>query len=108
LVREAGDTEPPRHLVRSVSERESAMTDTSKTARAAALEEAACIADMFATENFLLAQDTILTDPVLRNRDGSREAMAVSERLQTKGHTHASMAHAAQNIAAAIRRAIND
>ncbi len=71
--------------------------------RTSALEEAACIADMYAEENFRLAGDTILTDPVLRNHDLSAAALAVSERLQTEGHMHASMAHAAQHIAAAIR-----
>jgi hypothetical protein len=66
------------------------------------LEAAAKIADMYAKENWRLTSDTILTDPVLRG-DMSAEAMEVSKRLQTDGCIHSSMAHAAQNIARAIR-----
>ena len=81
--------------------------DRREAARAEALEEAARIADFYAEENFRLAQDTILIDPVLRNRDLSPGALAISDRLQSDGHMHASMAHAAQHIAAAIREKIN-
>lgn len=85
------------------------MTDPRpETARAEALEEAARIADFYAVENFRLAGDTILTDPVLRDHDVSASAIALSDDLQTSGCIHASMAHAAQNIAAAIRAAIGD
>lgn len=77
--------------------------------RAAALEEAARIADFYATENFRLAGDTIMTDPVLhsRGRDQSPSALALSQKMRVEGCVHASMAHAAQNIAAAIRKAID-
>lgn len=66
------------------------------------LEAAAAIADLYETENFRLASDTILTDPVLKH-DLSPEAFIISEGLQLEGHMHASMAHAARNIAVAIR-----
>lgn len=78
--------------------------------RSDAMEEAACIADFYSTENFRLAGDTILTDPVIQTggRDQSIKALALSGKLQTEGCVHASMAHAAQNIAAAIRNAIGE
>lgn len=69
------------------------------------MEAAAAIADMYEMENFRLATDSILTDPVLRY-DRSPEAFAISERLQSDGLIHSSVAHAARNIAAAIRAAL--
>lgn len=72
-----------------------------------AMEVAASIADTYATENFRLAGDTILTDPVLSGRDFSAQACAISDRLQVDGCIHSAMAHAAQNIAKAIRSAID-
>lgn len=71
------------------------------------MEAAAAIADLYGEENFLLAGDTVLIDPVLRNRDLSPAALAISERLQSDGHMHTSMAHGAKHIAAAIREAAN-
>lgn len=76
--------------------------------RAEGLEEAAKLADFYAEENFRLAGDTILTDSVLHDRDVSATAWAKSEELQSDGHMHASMAHAAQHIAAAIRKVIDN
>ena len=67
------------------------------------LADAVVIADLFATENFRLAGDTILTDPVLAGGDASASAVAVSDQKRLDGHMHASMAHAAQAIAAGIR-----
>ena len=72
--------------------------------RADHLEEAARVADMFADENIAMAQDTILLDPCLRDRDFSTTAVARHEDLTIKGCVHSSMYHAAKNIAAAIRR----
>ena len=81
------------------------MSDPTKaeTTRRDGLEEAARIADFYAVENFRLASDIILTDPILSGRGGPNAAMATFARLQSQGHMHASMAHAAQHIAAAIR-----
>lgn len=78
------------------------------TERDDALEEAALIADFYAAENFRLAQDTILLDPVLRSRgaDQSPEALALSEKLRVEGCVHSSMAHSAQYIAAEIRKRV--
>lgn len=71
------------------------------------LEDAATIADAYAAENFQMATDTILTDPVLARRDTTEAALAASAMAQTDGCIHASMAHAAKNIAAAIRDKAN-
>lgn len=71
--------------------------------RREAIEECARLADLFADENFRMATDTILRDPVLRG-DRSAAAVMISEEEQMAGCIHSSMAHAAQNIAAAIRR----
>jgi hypothetical protein len=71
------------------------------------LEDAAAIADFYATENFRLASDTVLTDPILSGEDRvSDAAWRKSETLMMDGHMHTSMAHAAQNIAEAIRSAM--
>lgn len=67
------------------------------------LKDAAAIADAFAVENFRLASDSILTDPVLSRYDVSPEGLALSEQCRTAGTIHSSMAHAAQNIAVFIR-----
>lgn len=69
------------------------------------MEAAARIADAYAAENFQMANDTILTDPVLSGRDRSESGFAVSERLRIDGCIHSSMAHAAHNISMAIREA---
>ena len=71
--------------------------------RTDALEEAAKLADMFAEECFAMAQDTILLDPVLSGKSLAEEAIKRSYGLQTEGLIYSSRAHAAQNIAAAIR-----
>jgi len=70
------------------------------------LEEGARIADLYAEENFRMASDTILIDPVLRG-DLSAPALVLSEEAQVNGCIHSSMAHAARNIAAAIRELAN-
>ena len=69
------------------------------------LEDAAKIADFYATENFRLSTDTWMIDPA-RAGDFSPKAKQVSEKLIDEGFMHASMAHAAQNIAKAIREGI--
>ncbi|MBB6262112.1 hypothetical protein FHS77_002680 [Paenochrobactrum gallinarii] len=72
-------------------------------------ERCAKIADEFAAENFRMATDTIMVDPVLsKQRKGlshliTSEDYKISEDEMNKGIIHSSMAHAAQNIAAAIR-----
>lgn len=68
-----------------------------------ALEEAARIADAFEEENFAMAGDTILLDPVIAGGERSASAVRKSESLMIDGCVHSSMAHAARNIAAAIR-----
>lgn len=72
------------------------------------LIDAARIADLYATENFRLAQDTILTDPFLNGRDVSAAALEVSARLQEDGCIYTAMARAAENIARAIRDAADE
>ena len=67
------------------------------------LEDAAKIADMWAEENFRLAGDTILHDPVLSGRDRSQSGFIASQDFQRDGFGHASRAHTAQDIATAIR-----
>ena len=79
-------------------------------ARREALEEAARIADAFEQENFAMCTDSILLDPVLSKfgrRNGhtiTAEDWESSESHQVDGTIHSAMAHAARNIAAAIRR----
>jgi hypothetical protein len=72
------------------------------------IEAAAAIADIYEVENFRLCTDTILTDPVLNGTDCSPDGCAVSERLQSDAIIHSSMAHAARNIAEAIRGATKE
>ena len=66
------------------------------------LEAAAAVADLYASENFRMASDTVLLDPVLRGNSSSA-ALARSDALQDAGQRHAELAHLAQHIAAAIR-----
>lgn len=68
--------------------------------RRAGMMEAAQIARFYEVENFRLASDTILIDPILSGSDAS--AVDLSDDLQVQGCVHASMAHAAKNIARAI------
>ncbi len=65
-------------------------------------EAAAAICDAWEAENFRLATDTILLDPLL-NGDASCAAANKSAALQLEGAGHAYAAHAAKHIAAAIR-----
>lgn len=58
------------------------------------------IARFYEVENFRLAGDTILADPLLNGRDHT--AVDLSDDLQVSGCIHAAMAHAAANIAQAI------
>ena len=73
------------------------------TERNEALEEAAKIADMFEEENFLLAHSTILVDPVLHGGPMTQANIKRSEDLMLDGCISSSRAHAARDIAAAIR-----
>ena len=66
------------------------------------LDAAAAVADLYASENFRMASDTVLLDPVLRG-NASSAALARSDALQDAGQRHAELAHLAQQIAAAIR-----
>lgn len=78
-------------------------------ARNDALEEGAKVADLFAEENFAMATDSILLDPLLSAHRLGRQYMntpannALVEQCQDNGTIHSSSAHAAQNVAAAIR-----
>ena len=71
--------------------------------RGAILEEAARVADAYAEENRLMAQDTILLDPILSGGPLTAENIAATKDMAVTGCIHSSMYHAAQNIAAAIR-----
>lgn len=68
-----------------------------------AIEDAAEMADLWAIENFRLASDTIHLDPVLSGRAATVAAMAESEQLTLDGALYAARAHAAQDVARAIR-----
>lgn len=75
---------------------------------ASGLRQAAEIADAFADENFSMAHDTIMLDPVMLKRTIANEPVTTadfekSESLMIDGCVHSSMAHASQNIAEAIR-----
>lgn len=80
----------------------------------AGLKEAAWIADVFEAENFAMCTDGIMNDPVLKAHRGDglhldqlcEADWAASEEYQTHSTIHSSMAHAARNIAAAIRARI--
>lgn len=74
-------------------------------AEAAAGERDACaeVADMWATENFRLAGDTILTDRFLSGKEHTQAAFDQSMKLADEGAHYAARAHSAQDIAAAIR-----
>lgn len=69
----------------------------------AAREEFAALAGMYATENFRLATDTVLTDPVLTGRDRSPAGFAQARALQIQGAAFSGAAHCAEDIASAIR-----
>ena len=69
----------------------------------AAREEFAALADMYATENYRLATDTVLTDPVLTGRDRSAEGFFMAQALQIQGSAFSAAAHCAEDIAGAIR-----
>jgi len=71
--------------------------------RAAILEEAAKIADLYADEHFTMAGDTILADPILRGKPATETNVHESRLQQLYGAGHSHAAHAAQHIAAAIR-----
>ncbi len=73
--------------------------------RASTLEEAARIADFYATENFRLAADTVACDPIIQGTARTAQDVLRAVQLRHDGHRHASMAHVAQCIAAAIREA---
>lgn len=66
------------------------------------MERAARIADMYSKENFLLATDTILLDPVLKGNI-DKDSVEESDNQQMWGCIYSSRAHAAKDIAAAIR-----
>ena len=74
------------------------------SSRSDAIEEAARVADAYADENQRMAADTILIDPVLSGGPITTEAASRSKNLMVDGCIHSSMYHAAQNIAAAIRK----
>lgn len=67
-------------------------------------ERCAKIADAYADENRRMASDSILLDPVFSGADLSPEAFAKSDGMTIDMCVASSMMHAAQNIAAEIRR----
>lgn len=78
------------------------------------LHRAAEIADLYSDENMRMADDTILADPLLnwqrraeiKNIDQLQDAAAMSRRLEIDGTIYSSRAHAAADIAKAIRAEI--
>ena len=80
-------------------------------AEAVKAEREACakLADEYAEENFRMATDTIMIDPILtahrKKRPYIRTAQTdeLSEKCQIDGAMHSSSAHTAQHVAAAIR-----
>ncbi|MGP4691634.1 hypothetical protein [Agrobacterium cavarae] len=81
---------------------------------AAGMKQAAEIANAFEEENFSMCYDSILFDPVMSKcARGDRQQLTLedinkSEAMQIDGTIHSSMAHAAQNIAKAIREKIKE
>lgn len=77
------------------------------------LRRAAEIADLYADENMRMAGDTVRADPILnqhrraeiKNAYQLEAAAAMSQQLGIDGCIYSSRAHAAQDIAAAIRQA---
>ena len=67
--------------------------------------DAARIAEMWATENYRLAADTVALSPVLQHLDISPAAMQREAALAELGAMYASRANAADDIAAAILEA---
>ena len=72
-------------------------------------EACAALADEYAEENFRMATDTIMIDPILTAHRKKRpyirtpQADELSEKCQIDGAMHSSSAHTAQHVAAAIR-----
>lgn len=86
------------------------VADMIRQAVEAEREACAKVADEYAEENFRMANDTIMIDPILtahrKNRPYIRTAQTdeLSEKCQIDGAMHSSSAHTAQHVAAAIRR----
>ena len=68
-----------------------------------AIEAAAKVAEAYAEENRLMAQDTIINDPILCGGPITERNLELAKSNMVDGCVHTSMFHAAQNIAAAIR-----
>ena len=81
--------------------------DIADAAVKAERERCAQVADAYADENISMAGDSVLFDPVLKSRPGetlTRADFEKSKNLILDGAIHSAMFHAAQNIAAAIRK----
>jgi ferredoxin len=79
------------------------LTAERDAAYARGVEDAARVADEYATVNLEMAGDTVLHDPVLSGRDRSDQGFAKSAEMQVDGTIHSAAYHAATNIAASIR-----
>lgn len=82
-----------------------------------AIAECLRICDMFADENIRMADDTIMSDPLLARLRARRRGLDVQPltaadfslcvELQIDGCVHSAMHHAAKNIGDAIRERFN-
>lgn len=79
------------------------------------MEEAARVADAYAEENFAMATDSIMLDPILAKgrakilKYGTTEDDArLSAECEINGTIHSSMGHAARHIAEAIRSVLKE
>ena len=68
------------------------------------LYDASKVADLYAKEIFVLADDTILMDPIFTRKDLSEAGIELSDKLTLEGTYLAKQAHTAQFIAEAIRQ----
>lgn len=83
------------------------MTEAERRAFNRGLEAAAKTAGLYAEEFWRMCNHTILADPILSGRATARTILRdrqESDDLCLEGHGHANAAHAAQNIAKAIRK----
>ncbi len=80
------------------------------------MRRAAEIAKMFADENFRMATDTILLDPIInrkkraqiRTYDDLQKATALAESLEVDGCIYSARAHSAKDIAQSILSEIGE
>lgn len=83
------------------------MTERERRAFNRGLEAAAAVAIVYAEELWQMNHHTLLSDPILMGATTRKTITAdveTSTDLLIEGHGHACAAHAAQNIAEAIRK----